>query len=202
MPILTGNLVLILYDGNLVFSKLQVSWAHLWWGFRRLLQMNVFRILLVDDFQKSKCCPTYEEINLKFSRMAPNPRLCKRQALHQVIRYSLLRRINQNCRASVVINNEDADNRKHSCLWNRDLTTYFKILYIVRSFCKNDQTPARFRNDASQRPKRLRRLIKHADDLQYQHPAQHPKTNNLSWTIIAVHHLDAFSITDKHNSSF
>ncbi|KAI8388005.1 uncharacterized protein BYT42DRAFT_558601, partial [Radiomyces spectabilis] len=47
-------------------------------GFRRLLVKHGFRVLVIDEFKTSKCCPTCRTESLKSFKLVPNPRPYRR----------------------------------------------------------------------------------------------------------------------------
>ncbi|KAG1137566.1 hypothetical protein G6F37_006392 [Rhizopus arrhizus] len=110
---------------------------------------------------------------LETFRMTPKPHSYRRQALSQVIRHSLLRCTNQNCRVPMVNDNGDADNRGYFRLWNRDLPTCLNMLHIVRSVRESCQIPDRFGRNVPQQLRRPGRYRGHSDDLQYQCTVYH-----------------------------
>ncbi|KAI8388620.1 uncharacterized protein BYT42DRAFT_611641 [Radiomyces spectabilis] len=66
-------------------------------GFRRLLTKHGFRVLLIDEFKTSKCCPTCRTESLKSFKQVRNPRSYRRQQNPLVLCHGLLRCTNQTC---------------------------------------------------------------------------------------------------------
>ncbi|KAG2196762.1 hypothetical protein INT47_009653 [Mucor saturninus] len=94
-------------------------------GLRRLLLRNHLSLLLIDEFNTSRCCPSCHILSLKKFKQIDNPRPYQRSNYSLTLCHGLLRCTNQTCMTKMQTQGFQYK------LWNRDLAACLNMISII-----------------------------------------------------------------------
>ncbi|KAI7893159.1 uncharacterized protein EV154DRAFT_542941 [Mucor mucedo] len=107
-------------------------------GLRRLLLRNHLSLLLIDEFNTSRCCPSCHNLSLKKFKQIDNPRPYQRSNYPLTLCHGLLRCTNQTC-----VTKMQTQGFQYK-LWNRDLAACLNMISIILNLRNTGQIPERF----------------------------------------------------------